>query len=196
MPRAAAWRPGAGPHRDAGGAGQSRDRRALDDLAGMHHDDAMAVGGGEREIVRDEQRRHAARARQVADQRHDRGLGRDVETRGRLVGDQQFGLAAERQGDADALALAAGQLERIVDGLGRIESDAFQQGRDRSLPATSRSCRPTVLIGLRLARGFWKIWAIAARVVRRSRIGPIGAPCQRISPPTMRAAASSSPLMA
>jgi len=41
-------------------------------------------------------------------QRQDLGLHGDVERGGRLVGDQDVGLAGERDGDHDALALAAG----------------------------------------------------------------------------------------
>jgi hypothetical protein len=41
-------------------------------------------------------------------------LHRDVERRDRLVGDQQLGLQRQRAGDADALALAAGELVRIA----------------------------------------------------------------------------------
>ena len=52
-------------------------------------------------------------ARQLDDQLHHRLLRGDVEAGGRLVGDQQLRLAGQRQRDDDALAHAAGQLERI-----------------------------------------------------------------------------------
>ena len=61
-------------------------------------------------------------AQQVEDLR----LDGDVERRGRLVGDQQRGLAGQRHGDHDALAHAARQAVRIVvDALGR-RGDAHQ----------------------------------------------------------------------
>ena len=47
-------------------------------------------------------------------QLQDLRLHRDVERRGRLVGDQQIGLVGERHGDHHALALAAGKLVRIA----------------------------------------------------------------------------------
>ena len=43
-----------------------------------------------------------------------RACASDVQRRGRLVGDQQPGLAGDGHGDHDALALAAGQVVRIV----------------------------------------------------------------------------------
>ena len=53
-------------------------------------------------------------------------LHRHVERRHRLVGDQQLGLHGERAGDADALALAAGELVRI----------AVERVRDRAAPVS------------------------------------------------------------
>ena len=50
---------------------------------------------------------------QLADQREDLRLRRDVERRRRLVGDQQRGLEHQRHRDHDPLPLAARQLVRI-----------------------------------------------------------------------------------
>ena len=47
-------------------------------------------------------------------QREDRRLGGDVERGRRLVGDQQLRAQRDRHGDADALALAAGELVRVA----------------------------------------------------------------------------------
>ena len=109
----------------ARGPDQRRDRRALDDLTRMHHHDAMAVRRGKRKVVGDEQRGHAPRARQIRNQFHDGRLGRDVQAGGRLVRDEQFGLACQREGDADALALPSRQLERVVARLACIEPHAL-----------------------------------------------------------------------
>ena len=79
----------------------------------FHHDDPVAIGRGEPEIVGDQDRRHAALASQFHDQFHHRLLGGDVETGGRLVGDQELRAAGERQCNDDALAHASGKLERI-----------------------------------------------------------------------------------
>ena len=58
----------------------------------------------------------------------DLGLHRDVERRGRLVGDQEVGFVGERHGDHDALALAAGELVRIgAEPLLRVANADFGQ---------------------------------------------------------------------
>src|SRR5262249_14975929 len=44
---------------------------------------------------------------------HDLALHRDIERRGRLIGDQELRLARDRHRDHHALLLAAGKLERI-----------------------------------------------------------------------------------
>ena len=120
--------------------------------------------------MRDQDHRHAALGDQVGDQVEDLSLDGDVERRGRLVGDQQVGLAGQRHGDGDALALAAGELVRIgIDALRRIgKADAIEQG-DRFVARlrrrTSRVCRrsgsatwrPIVCIGLSAVIGSWKI---------------------------------------
>ena len=61
----------------------------LHHLALFHHHDAVAIGGGEAEIVGDQDGGHAALARQLGDQVHHRLLRGHVEAGGRLVGDQQ-----------------------------------------------------------------------------------------------------------
>ena len=109
-------------------------RRGLHHLALLHHDHAVAIGGGEAEIVGDEDGRHAALARELDHEVHHRLLGRDVEAGGRLVGDQELRLAGERERDHDALAHAARQLERIgVVALLRIGDAHPAQRIDRLL---------------------------------------------------------------
>ena len=71
------------------------------------------IVGDDRQVVADEQQRHAALAHQAVEQLEDLGLGGDVERGRRLVGDQQLRAAGERHGDGDALALAARDLVRI-----------------------------------------------------------------------------------
>ena len=51
---------------------------------------------------------------QPVDEVEDLGLHRDVERRRGLVGDEKCGIAGERHGDHDALALPAGKLVRIA----------------------------------------------------------------------------------
>ncbi len=105
--------PPAGAYRDGSGRRRAWRGRLLDDEAPLHHRDALAVLGGKAEIVGDEDHRHAAPRGDLGEQVHDRLLRRHVEAGGRLVGDEQGGLAGDRHGDHDALAHAAGELVRI-----------------------------------------------------------------------------------
>ena len=66
------------------------------------------------EVVRHEQIAHPSRLAQIGQQPQDHGLNRNVERRGRFVQDQQRGLDRNGARDADARALAAGQLMRIA----------------------------------------------------------------------------------
>ncbi len=85
----------------------------LHHVALLHHDDAVAVGGRQAEIMGDEDGGHAARTRQLHDQVHHRLLGGDVEAGGGLIRDQELRPAGERESDHHALAHAARELERI-----------------------------------------------------------------------------------
>jgi hypothetical protein len=74
----------------------------------VHHDDPVAVLGGEREVVGDEDRRHLRSRAKLAHEIHDRGLRGHVEP---VVGSSAMsscGLQAKRERDHHALALAAG----------------------------------------------------------------------------------------
>ncbi len=82
-------------------------------LARMHHRHALAALGGERQVVRDQQRGEAALPGQSGDQVEHTRLRAHVQPGRGLVGDQQFGLAGQCQRDHHALALAAGEFVRI-----------------------------------------------------------------------------------
>ena len=124
---------------------------------------------------------------EVAHQVEDLRLDGDVERRGRLVGDQQLGIAGERDGDHHPLAHAARQLVGIlVDAplrLGDADERAASRSRAprpraRPRPWCSRSvspiCRPTVSTGLRLVIGSWKIMEMSLpRMSRISRVGQL-----------------------
>src|SRR3982074_2943709 len=68
------------------------DIAMLDDVARMHHVDAVTDLGHEVEIVRDEQHGEAELFAQLPQQRHDLCLDRYIEGRRRLVGGEQFRL--------------------------------------------------------------------------------------------------------
>ena len=84
------------------------------------------------EVVRDEQVGEPELVLQVGEQIQDLRLDRHVERRGGLVADQQRGLDGERAGDADALALAAGELVRDSATWSRVEADAAHRARPRA----------------------------------------------------------------
>ena len=91
------------------GAGRAR----LDELAGLHDGHPVAQVGDDAEVVRDQEHRHVTLGLQVAEQVEHLGLHRDVERRGRLVGDDQVGVGRHRAGDQHALRHAARDLERV-----------------------------------------------------------------------------------
>ncbi len=72
----------------------------------------MGDAGDDAEVVGDQHHAEAEIALELGQQAQDLGLHRDVERRGRLVGDQQLGFAHQRRGDHHALAQAARELVR------------------------------------------------------------------------------------
>ena len=99
-------------------------RRHLDNLARVHQRDPVRHACDHAEIVRDEQNRHAALALQLVEQVENLRLDRDIQRRGRLVGNQHFGFGRERQRDHDALLHAAGKLKWILGQAPRRVGDA------------------------------------------------------------------------
>ena len=86
--------------------------RFLDNLAGIHDTDAMRHLRHDAQVVRNQQHTHAALGLKTAQQVEDLRLNSDVERRRRLVGNQQFRVSRQRDGDHHALFHAAGELER------------------------------------------------------------------------------------
>jgi hypothetical protein len=66
-----------------------RGRRPLGDLPGVHHHDSIGHRGDDREVVGDQHDRSPALVAELQQQGEDLRLDRDVEGRGRLVGDDQ-----------------------------------------------------------------------------------------------------------
>ena len=92
-------------------------RALLDDPAVVEHDDQVGVPHG-REAVGDHERRPAHH--QLVERVEDHGLGPRVDRRRRLVEDEDRRVLEERAGDADALALAAGELRTPLAELGLV----------------------------------------------------------------------------
>ena len=92
-------------------------RPDLDDLAEVHHADAVAHVLDRVDVVRDEQVRQVELVLQVVEQLQDLRAHRQVERRGRLVQHDELRACHDRAGDADALLLAAGQLRGQLFGV-------------------------------------------------------------------------------
>ena len=106
----------------------------LDDAAQIHHRHAVADVLHHRQIVRDEQIGQLELVLQVHQQIDDLRLDRHVQRRHRLVADDQLRTQRQRAGDADALALAAGELVRERGHVLGSQTDALEQVRDAFLP--------------------------------------------------------------
>ena len=76
-----------------------------------------------RQVVRDEDDRQPELVLELREQVDDLRLDRDVERGDRLVGDDQLRLQRDRARDADALALAAGELVREAVVVLGVEAD-------------------------------------------------------------------------
>lgn len=76
----------------------------------MHDADVVGELADHTHVVCDEEAGEAKVAAEIAEQVQNLGLHRDIECAGGFIADQEFGLRDESAGDADALALTAGEL--------------------------------------------------------------------------------------
>ena len=104
----------------------------LDHLAGVHHRDAVRDLRDKSEVVAHKHEREAELLAQFVEQVDDLGLDRDVEGRGRLVGDDELRVAGQCHRDENALALATRQLVRVAleraIGVEPHELEQFERG--------------------------------------------------------------------
>ena len=112
----------------------------FDDATEIHHRDAVGDVLHHREIVGDEEIGQPELALEIEQQVEDLALDRDVERGDRLVAQHQLRTQRDRAGDADALALAAGELEREALGGARRQADRLEQPRHPLAPLGAR-CR-------------------------------------------------------
>ena len=91
----------------------ARHRPLLADHAVAHDHHVVGDLADHAEVVADEQHAHPVLFLEPAEQLEDLALDGHVEGGGRLVGDQELGLAGQRHRDHHPLLLAAGELVRI-----------------------------------------------------------------------------------
>ena len=86
---------------------------ALDELSVFHHIDPIGDASHNVQIVSDEQKAHFFRRFQLGEQLEDLSLNGDVQSGRGFVGDKKVGIVRQRDGNHNALALAAGELVRV-----------------------------------------------------------------------------------
>ena len=96
----------------------------------------------DRQVVRDEEIGEPELALQVVEQVEHPRLHADVERADGLVEHQDLGLDGERAGDADPLALPAGELVGMPRRVLRVEADELQQLADALVRRPA--CRPWI----------------------------------------------------
>ena len=108
---------------------QGRRRRALHHAPGIHDRDLVGAAGDDAEIMGDQDHRHVPAALLARQQIENLRLDRHVERGGRLVRDQQFRFAGQRDRNRDPLPHAAGELMRVLHQplLGRGNADRGEQ---------------------------------------------------------------------
>ena len=158
-------------------------RPLLDDPAEVHDGDRVGHVADDREVVRDEEVGQVEPVLQVAQQVEDLRLDRDVDGRDRLVEHDELRVERERARDADALALAAGELARIGARVLRAQADELEQLRHARRAAACRESErswttsgneticSTVFRLFSDAYGSWKTICISRRSRRSSRGG-------------------------
>ena len=102
-------------------------RPDLDQLAEVHHRHHVAHVAHDRQVVGDEQVAEAELLLQVLEQVDHAGLDADVERGDGLVEHDERRVERERPGDADPLALTAGELVREALGVVRRQADQLEQ---------------------------------------------------------------------
>ena len=101
--------------------------RQLHHLAEVHDRDAVADVAHDQNVVGDEQIGQAHLLLQLAEHVDDLRLNGHVQRGHRLVADDELRVEGERAGDADALALAAGELMGVAGGMLAVEPHAVHQ---------------------------------------------------------------------
>ena len=124
----------------------------------MHHRDPIADLADDAQIVRDEDIRQLEFGLQLLKQIEHAGLHGNIQRGDGFIGDDQRGAHDQRPGDADALALSAGEGVRDSDTCGPVVGRLFQASRRRArlravrepirwISSGSATISPTVMRG-------------------------------------------------
>ncbi len=95
-------------------AEQLAHRRVFDDLPAIHDYHPIGDAGNDAEIMGDPDHRHAELLAKLFHQLDDLRLNGHIKRRGRLVSDQNLGIASQGNRDHHPLPHPAGKLVRIV----------------------------------------------------------------------------------
>src|SRR2546429_1247931 len=108
------------------------DRSEFDEMTGVQHADVVGHLRDDPEVMADEQDRRADLVHEFLHEGEHLRLNRDVEGARGLVGDQQGGLGAQRDGDHDPLAHPSGELVgiQVQNRLGIVDSNQLQVVED------------------------------------------------------------------
>src|SRR5262245_65600780 len=116
------------------------DRRGLadlDDPSTMHHGNAVAHVADHADVMADDDVAELELVTEIEQQVENLRSKRNIERRGRLIGNDQLRLERDRPGDADALALAPAERMRVAPhGFGR-KPDTFHEQRNPLLELAS-----------------------------------------------------------
>ena len=107
-----------------------RDAYVFDNLSRIHDRRLVAGVGHRRQIVRDQDHRHAKFAAKSLEKIKDLRLYHDVERGGRLVADDDLGVTGESHGDHRALSHPARKFMRVIGRSFAIDLDAFEEFRN------------------------------------------------------------------
>ena len=110
-----------------------------------HHHHLLGKGTHQRQVVRDQQHRHAELLLQVGQQLHDAGLHRHVQRRGGLIGNHQLRPAGQRHGNQRPLPLPARELVRVRGRTALRILDARQPQQFQRAFQRLGACQPLVL---------------------------------------------------
>jgi hypothetical protein len=99
----------------------------LDDPAEVHDGDPVGDVAHHRQVMGDEQVGEPELVLEALEQVDDLGLDGDIQRRDRLVADDDLRSEGQATGDADALALAAGELVRVASQVVGVEADHLEQ---------------------------------------------------------------------